>query len=362
MTTRTLLLVSIIASLLSCDDSISPSAPFYPKMVIYSVLTTQSDTQYVRLHTSYNPSDNQPKNYTDEQTIKDATVTISQAGTTIVLRDTIIPRLDKSRYSSDIHMFYAYPLRVEANKTYDLKAVSPTLGMATASVTVPNVGLLSTISGIVLENPDKNIGRDIILNFKLASNARGFLVRFYVVFNASNPGEPEATRNSEKYFEVPTLRIAEGNNSGKCKIFYPQILKQVVALATRLGEQPPLLGYYFPFPAYNESIESILRNNHGVRFKRAVFYLVQFDEPYYRYYSIVNLSQDRYGVLREEPDNTNISAGVGLFASMRVDSVVWNLPETIRGFPGGYLEQITVCQQENPQRGPLLGELGQRFP
>ncbi|HEX9829358.1 MAG TPA: DUF4249 family protein, partial [Bacteroidota bacterium] len=83
---------------LGCDDTINPSAAFIPRMAVYSVLTTQSDTQFVRVYASYNPDDNNPENNPDELSVTDATVTITDGSTTYTFRDTTIARPDTSRY------------------------------------------------------------------------------------------------------------------------------------------------------------------------------------------------------------------------------------------------------------------------
>ncbi|HXG06984.1 MAG TPA: DUF4249 family protein [Nitrososphaera sp.] len=325
-------------------------------MVIYSILTTQSDTQFVRVYTSYDLPKNKPESNPSEQPVTDATVTISQGSSTFVFRDTVMLRNDRGSYNNPIHLYYAHPLRVEANQTYALKVVSPKYGTATSSVLVPSATTINIVTGNVLERPATRT-TDVVANFMPAPNARAILVRFYIVFTADNPWEPNAVRNKEKYFEVPLLRIATNRNLEQCKILYPLIAKRVTQ-TPRLGADPQPLGITYPFPTYPESIAGIQRYHFNVRFKRAVFYLVQFDDPFYKYYSNANLFRDKLAIrLDEPPDYTNISGGIGLFASVRVDSAVWNLPESIQAFIPTWSDPITYCKQEAPQAAPKFDPL-----
>jgi hypothetical protein len=66
-----------------------------------------------------------------------------------------------------------------------------------------------------------------------------------------------------------------------------------------------------------------------IKFSRAVFYLIQFDRPLWSYWNASNGFHDRYTIRVDDPDYTNITGGVGVFGSMRVDSLVWALPENM---------------------------------
>ena len=91
----------------SCKDNFNPAAPFTPRMVVYSVLSNATDTQYVRVYTTYNPANNNPLNNPDENPVTDAQVTISDGSMSLTLHDTTLDRPDKTRYPSDI---FAYTL------------------------------------------------------------------------------------------------------------------------------------------------------------------------------------------------------------------------------------------------------------
>jgi hypothetical protein len=359
-----LLMVALLLVFLAsgCDDTINPTAPFKAQMVVYSILTTQSDTQYVRVYSSYNPPEMNPSNTSKEIPITDAQVTITQGNRTFVFRDTVIRRPHTSRYNNDLHLYYCYPMRVEPNTNYSLQVTSPTYGSASSTVRVPNVASLYIATPSVLSNPVAQFGQPVLLTYSFFPTLSAYLVRFYIVYTDENPWDPPALRGKEKYFEVPYRRIALNRNLELCTVIYPQLTKLEPALISPVpgSGNPKVLGFTFPFSTYNESIAAIRRYNFNVRFKRAVFYVIQFDQPYYRYYSIVNNYRDKLAIRLDEPDYTNILGGSGLFASIRVDSTSWDLPEFIAPGPSTY--NPVYCQQEVPQIAPKFDPLSWRIP
>jgi hypothetical protein len=331
-------------------------------MVVFSILSTQNDTQFVRVYSSYNPPENNPLNNMQELPVTDAQVTIAQGNTTFAFRDTVIRRPENSRYSNDIFLYYCYPMKVEANRNYTLQVTSPTYGSVSSTVRVPTVPSMYIATPSVLSNPAAQFGQSVLLTSSFFPTASAYLVRLYIVYTDENPWDPPARQGKEKYFEVPYRRISINRNFDLCTIIYPQLTKLEPSLITPTtgSGNPKVLGFTFPFPAYNESIAAIRRYNFNVRFKRVMFYLIQFDQPYYRYYSIVNNYRDRLAVRLDEPDYTNISGGSGLFASIRVDSTSWDLPEFIAPGPSTY--NPVYCQQEVPQIAPKIDPLSWIIP
>lgn len=345
------LLLTLLYS--SCDNSINPQAPFQPQMVVFSVLSTQTDTQFVRIHKTYTTADN-----ADRSTVEDAIVRITDGTSTFSFRDTVIIRYVDGRTTSKTHLFVAYPMSVEPQKTYLMTISSPAYGTAKASTTTPARGTISIGSVNVLDDPENHAFQDVRANFIISPQAKGYLFRFYLVFTAENPWESEVERSKEKYIEVPLRRSALDRNLDLCDIFYPQFLSYRNVKPQRPGQDPLELGLIYPFPTYNETIALIRRYNFNVRFKRAVFYLVQFDEAFTKYYLNANQFRDKLAVrLGEPPDYSNINGAVGLFGSIRVDSSVWRLPEFLKPFRDDWPQPITYCQQEAPQAAPKFDPL-----
>lgn len=322
-----LVLMAVVS--LSCDDSIKPSAEFNPRLAVFSVLSTATDTQFVRVAMSYDPPNNNPFLNTDDHSLDDAVVTMSDGTNTYPFRFTTVAREDSSRYSGPIGVFSAYPFRPQANREYTLTISSLRYGRVTAKTIVPGSGYIDcfTIAEMAQPSSPAYFTRPVIAQFSLHDLAKAQLLRFFIVYTTENPGDD----GSEHYYEVPTLwRVINDNLDITFKIF-PKPTRRTAPLNRR--DQTYYLSVSYPYPTYNESIYQIKRRNFNVRFKRAVFYLAQFDEQWYKYYATANLFQDKHAVRVDPPDYTNIQGGMGFFGSFRVDSVVIPLPELIDPYP-----------------------------
>ena len=333
-----LLCLGIVLSFLSsCDESFTPSAPFEPRMVVYSMLSTEKDTQYVRVYSSYNPQDNDPSKNQDEIPVTDAQVTISQqSGPALSFRPITLDRPDKSRYQTDINAYYCYPFRPEKGKTYTLTVSSPTRGTTTASITVPGNGAVGPYNAFVLAAP-YGVGEDFGVKATLSPQAKAFLVRIYVDYLSPLP----AGGYQPKRFEVPIRRYVVSRIRELYREIYPQpVLRTTPTFAGKDIKSEESSAY--TRAAYGGKLGQIYDiEGCGVRFVQAVFYVFQFDEPLWNYYNVANISGDKYSIRTDEPDYTNIKGGFGVFGSVSVDSTVWPLPEKIPPPPAPF---TTGCQ------------------
>jgi hypothetical protein len=314
----------LLCCVLSCDESFNPSAAFEPKMVVYSILTTDSDTQYVRVYSTYNPPDNDPTKNQNETSVTDAQVTVSgEGGSTFTFQPITIQRPDLSRYMSDIRAYYAYPFRPQRGKNYSLTVSSQLYGVATATLTVPSPGLIIAQNQLVLKDP-WNVPVDIVLSIQLSAVAKGYLIRFYVDYEMSGSTGWRAAR-----IEVPIAIRRMASTGQVIEYVFPKIKRSRIPATSRdyFLEQ-----FVFLRDAYQETIKAILSSASGIRFKQAVFHLIQIDEPLYNYYFVANAFKDRSSIRVDEPDYTNISGGVGVFSSVTTDSLVYLLPEVIEPY------------------------------
>lgn len=321
------LLYLIAASILvvffgSCDTSFSPSAPFEPRMVVYCVLNTNCDTQYVRVYSTYNPPDNDPSKNPGEVPVKDARVSITeQGGATFSFQPMTFPRVDTSRYTSAIDAYYAYPFRPGRGRTYALTVSSASMGTMTARTTVPGQASVEPVNPFVLSSPVMNRD-DFGLSARLAPEAKGFLGHIYIDYLFTL----DDRTYTPKRFEIPQGRRVINRYMPLFEETYPrprrkQLANEVVAYSRA---------------AYLDKISYIYdREGASIRFKQAVFYLIQFDAPVWNNYGLANRFNDRFTVRIDEPDYTNIPNGAGIFGSTTVDSLVRVLPEVIGHLPPG---------------------------
>jgi hypothetical protein len=328
--TLTLVFVLMLCYVAGCDDSFNPGAPFQPRMVVYSILTTDSDTQYVRVYSTYNPPENDPTRNQDDTSVQDAQVSITQeGGATFSFQAFTIERLDKSRYSSPIWAYRGFRFRPERGKTYTLNVSSTSSGAVTARTTVPNAASILPVNVDVLENPFFT-SNDFGLKAGLSAQAKGYLARIYVDYLYP----PGGGTYQVKRFEIPLKRDIINCYLDLYKETYPHpTQRSTPAIAPftiyqreyKPEEQVP----YLRIPYMNKIYNLYNREGLGILFKQAVFYIVQFDAALWNYYSVANMYQDKLSVRTDEPDYRNFKTGIGVFGSMTVDSLVWSLPEII---------------------------------
>jgi hypothetical protein len=306
-----------------CDSSFNASAPFQSRMVVYSVLTNESDTQYVRVYGTYNPPDNDPSKNLDEQSVTDADVRVSSDSALYQFRKIVLQRPDTSRYASDIVAYMCYPFRLARGKKYTLTVTSPSLGVATGATTVPGVAQVGPVNFSCLSDPYHSLAQ-MITNYAveavLSSQAKGYLAQIYVDYMATtvHPGVYQFKRR-----QIPSVVRIISKYQGTWEYIYPAIRRRA---SNNAGYRETELFNTAAWIFMGES-DIFVYDGSGSLFLQAVFQVIQFDPPLYDTYSVAHLFRDRYSVRLDEADYTNISGGIGLFGSIAVDSSLWALPE-----------------------------------
>jgi hypothetical protein len=289
------LLVLLLASF-GCNQPFSPKGPFVQRMVTYSVLNAQSDTQYVRMYLNYNPPGYDPNAFPSEQDDTSAQVVISTASQNFVFHDTLL--------GPSLHAFVSQSFRPQPGKQYVL-TIASRFGKVSSTTTVPGHGALSVPDQSTLLFPDQFPNENIDVVATLGSGTRGYLVRFVFVYSLGND---TTVRNQS---EIPLSY--KQDSGGQMTPEYPQLQRMVDPMST----------VSFPVANYSETIAQ-LTAQYGTRIipKQEKFYLVQVDDNAYNYYNIVNGFRDALSIRTDQPDYTNIQNGLGVFGSFNVDSLI----------------------------------------
>ncbi|HQT91120.1 MAG TPA: DUF4249 family protein, partial [Candidatus Kryptobacter bacterium] len=163
-----LLLISLVS--LSCNTPFQPEEQYTPKLNVYSVLFSNSQTVSVRV-TSVAES----QSVGMSQPVHGATVTLSGAGQTIGLTDTT------AIVDGDTSSFYFAPMRVVPGGTYTVSVSHAGYPSAAAMVTVPSgyAAVPDQNNYSILLNP-KNVKTDIGLNVNLSGTASAAFVQMLV--------------------------------------------------------------------------------------------------------------------------------------------------------------------------------------
>lgn len=286
-----------------CKEPFSPKGPFEQRLVAYSVLTAQSDTQYVRVYLNYNPPGFDPYAATGDRSDTSARVTISGAGDTVSFHDTLIIPLDQSRFTT-LHAFVSRLFRPQPSTEYTLTVASSTYGTVTANSKMPGRGDLSIVDMSKLLFPDKFPNSTVDVDVVLDPGTKGFILRFVIVPALEN----DSTFTAET--EVPVTYTQ--NVSGTWIPVFGR-LSRVTSLHTRVS---------FSVRNYQQVLDDNLARYGSKEYCRwAKFYLIQVNEGLYNYVNVANGFQDAYSIRMDQPDYTNMQNGFGVFGSFNVDTL-----------------------------------------
>ncbi len=304
---------------IGCDSTFSPKGPYEPKLVVYSVLSPHGDQQFVRLGVTYDVEGFDPAVHSTEEMIRGATVNMVHDGQTFVFRDTLIRRADSSRYSSPIGAYVAQPFRLVPGSRVQLSVVTQSFGTLTAETNVPGRGFISLTNSYVLRQVSSFESKIVVL-LQIAPQARGYLLRYYIVYEVFKNGTWVLER---RQFPLSAISFAGRN---EFVLIFPK-LERRSAEAFQQTLQPETVA--IDQLAYQITLESIL-NEYSVsdlKFRHVVFELIQVDAHLYSYFNIVNGFQDEYSIRTDLPDYSNIRGGVGVVGAYMVDSLRVPLPE-----------------------------------
>lgn len=309
---RTFAATSLVSLLVcsGCDRSFDPRGPYQKRLVVYSILSTRSDSQYVRVYTTYNPSGFDPLENSSDTYVPNARVTIASDTSTYTLRNIVTPRVDKSRYTTDIVAYVAYPLPLRVGRTYALTIASAD-GDASATATVPGKGLVEANNPFIMKAPEK-YNEDISAKVRLSSLTQGYVVRLYVDFDT-----PLGEGLAHHRVEVP---MSIGGNDGlDVRVEYPRLKRRIV------DRYVVYETVYFSLDAYKLFLQELTSQYGAFLLTSATFILTQVDPNLYKYFNLANGFQDEFSIRTDQPDFSSVEGGYGVFGAMADDSVVVDL-------------------------------------
>lgn len=294
-----------------CDQSFDPRGPYVKRLVVYSVLSGRSDSQYVRIYTTYNPTGFDPYENIDDTFVRNAKVTMTDDSTTYNFKETVIPRDNRGRYSSNLVAYFAFPCPPRLGKRYSL-AITSDQGNATATLSVPTKGYINNNTPYIFVNPRKYTD-DIPVSIGLSPGAHAYLVRFYINFDVNFGQNWEHHR-----LEVPS---SGDSTTSSQQYIYP-------TLTRRPATSSPYLNIVYPYASYLAFYKSLeLQYRTFFLLKSATFILTQVETNLYNYYGVSNGFLDPYSIREDQPDFSNIVGGFGVFGAMVEDSVVVDIPK-----------------------------------
>lgn len=310
-----------------CEDTFDPKGHYDEKMAVYSVLSTKSDTQYVRVYTTYTTNGYDPLENTTDTAIRNAIVTIQESNaagqftfgtSSFRFRDTTLQREDSSRYSPAVRAYVYFPMKIKQGRSYLLSVFSQKYGQATSTIAMPSQGSINASSFDIVDpwRSDEGLLR---LSIGLSSATRGYQVKFFIDYDVFI----RDVGWKAQQVEIPQT-ILSGTDLMDMKAIYPQLIKR-----TSIGSGVNTVASY-PFSVYKKIIYFLRQTYHpdDIRFKQAVLLLIQTESELYNYVSVVNGFFDPKSIRLDQPEYTNIKGGVGLFGGFVEDSTKFVLPSS----------------------------------
>jgi hypothetical protein len=230
--------------------------------------------------------------------------------TTYDLKETVIPRVDKSRYSSDLVAYFAFPCPARLGKQYSL-AITSDQGNATATVSIPAKGYIYNNTPYIFYDPEQ-YKEDIPVLVGLSPTAQGYLVRLYLDFDVFID-----QRVVHKRLEVPSGVVS--TETPQLQYTYPTLTRRPASTGY------PYINIFFSHAAYRMVFKDLMAEYGGFHLTSATFILTQVESNLYNYYNVVNGFQDPYSIREDQPDFTNVLGGVGVFGAMVEDFVAVDL-------------------------------------
>ena len=288
----------------SCSDSFTPKEPFKQQLVVYSVLSTFHDVQFVRVYSNYDVSGFDPFGNRSDTPVTGAQVVITGPHGSYTLKDTVLQRPDTSRYKSSIAA-YTGRWSVEPGATYILTVKVPGIGTTLASVETP--GPSQTIywvyGTVIMDDPENYKGSGYVgASTKFWPSTKAYSYQTVIEYDV-------LTANG---WRTETVEIPLGASYDLSDAVYPSVIRSYIYAGGSYSKE-----------MYMRVLGQIVRVHAGskVTFKRIVFRFLQVDQNWYNYYNTVRQFQDMFTIRLDEPDFTNLSNGYGLFGAFTVDSL-----------------------------------------
>ena len=281
-------IVSFLALLLAgCNQPFEPNGPVSNTLVVYGILSSRSDTQYVRLASTFGAI--------PAPDIKNAAVTVTGGGRVIAFRDTTVLFRDAAGNFSPTNVYVAYNAPVSGDVAYQLQVSTPSGLTASAGMTALSQPFFSLKPGatrgfFVLNRQFKTVSGAAILHFYLD---------YYVLVNngwelhtEEVPSRLTLDAGGNPAFEYPSFSPVPTLAAGGTDVSIDSTLLTIA--------RARVFDKYKPAPIVYLDIR---------------FIVTQIDDFLYDYYYLNNGPVDNSTIRLDVPDFTNIRGGYGVFGS-----------------------------------------------
>jgi hypothetical protein len=291
-----IIILIFILTGLSCKNILEPNAPLRERYVLTGVMRSDTTLQIVTVTHTYRPPgpNRNPNSYTDAPYIIGAEVNMWYKEKLYQLRDTILTRIDTSRYDEPVHCYYVNNLKPAPNEFIDIEALLPNgllLQSTTKTPAADSLTFFDRSSDKVI--PNQKIGNSITVQWKPIDKVL-YTPRIEIVYYKSGD-------LSKHFKQVPLLYF---DDNGVSTPIFPKTTS-ASTLSINLSTISQVL----------REISAGDENKKDYSISEMNLTVITYDPYLSSYYSSIQPPSNGFVVTLDEPDYTNIQGGYGIFGS-----------------------------------------------
>ena len=294
--------LGLLLALPACNQPFEPDGPSGDKLVVYGILNSSIDTQYVRLSTTYGTPPGSE--------IRDAVVTmLTPDRGYVAFRDTTILHINAQGNLEQLNVYVAYPCPVSPGSAYTLQA-STSLNRQSAEAAIH--ASASTIAlappALFLRNqspPGREGLKPPVLLTSFQSLTGYCEIHLYLEFYALVDGGWEL-------HSTEVARDAFVDGTGNEVLVYPGLV-----LVRSLAGSSVAVPVLFDTLQYSNAMAKAAEKFTAapLAWLQGEFVVTQIDSVLYSYYYANNGPADLSSIRLDRPVYTNVANGFGVFGS-----------------------------------------------
>ncbi len=312
-----LLLASML--FLSCNDDFSANGDYTPQLIVYSVLEASTDTQYVRVYSSFSPDVYRPDTPSPKSDISGAMVKVYDDSSEYIFSDTMITVTSANGSADLVRMYVSRNFRPKEKKLYNLSVKWGGYPEARSTTTGLEASQIILFQSNVLFEPLP--GKNITFDLYFGKNVSAYLATLTIQY------EVQVNSVWKPFFREIPISVVQDASGKITKKFFP--VPQFIESQRTLEKH---LKVHYPTEIYTAVINEIKEENKAavdnkqLKFKDVKLQLMQFDNEIFTYYSIANNFPGATTIRLDEPDYTNIDNGFGIFGSTTFQLKTYGIP------------------------------------
>jgi hypothetical protein len=303
---------------LACNQPFDPRGGAEPKPIVFSVLSTDRNLQFVRVERSYMPVGSDPLQYAVDGFVPNATVTVNDGNITVRFHDTTLSRSDTSRFKFPLRAYCFGPFVPRYGIQYEVTVQTSELGTATGKVTVPTGAKLAfgATASDVMDYPGSHQKSDAIpVEILLSDVTKGYIGRLFIDYTLFRDGQWIG-----EHAEVPVRFKYSGTKDFRW-VTYAQFTRRPTGHSMILAYNNEIYNFALIDIAYTKY------PTNKIVFNRIVFQFVQIEQNLYDYYLLAHAFEDPQSTRLDQPEYTNVAGGDGVIGAYTLDSIAHQLPE-----------------------------------